>query len=342
MQAERQLGSGLYSDYSLSSSSLPGTPHDRNAAAMTFAQHFARVNPMTRVLVSGSSGPIGAALLPQLRAKGYEIVRLLRRPASDSDIQWNPLQPINPASVTGFDAVIHLAGEPIVGRWTDGKKRKIHDSRALGTRNLANALANTTAKPRAFISASAIGFYGNRGDEILRETSSSGHDFLAAVCRDWEANTQAAAQAGIRTVQTRFGLILSRDGGALPKMLPPFRMGVGGNIGNGGQWWSWIHIADVAAGILHVMNNDAVQGPVNFVAPRPVTNSEFTKILAAVLHRPAFLPVPALAARLAFGQMADELLLASQRVEPASLSASGYNFAYPDLRQALEKLLAHN
>jgi uncharacterized protein (TIGR01777 family) len=295
---------------------------------------------MTRVLVSGSSGPIGAALLPKLRAQGLEVVRLVRRaPAGDQQIPWNPVEPLDPAVISGFDAVVHLAGETIVGRWTDAKKRRIHESRAAGTRNLADALAKTAPKPRVFLSASAIGFYGSRADEILREDSSSGHDFLSAVCRDWEANTLPAAQAGIRTANTRFGLILSRAGGALPKMLPPFRMGVGGNLGNGRQWWSWIHIADVAAGILHVMNNDRVQGPVNFVAPNPVTNAAFTKTLAAVLHRPAFFPVPAFAARLAFGQMADELLLSSQRVEPSKLVASGYPFAYTDLRKALEELL---
>lgn len=293
-----------------------------------------------RVLVSGSSGPIGAALLPKLREQGYEVVRLVRRPLSfDQDIQWDPAQALDPAAVSGFDAVIHLAGEPIVGRWTDAKKRRIHESRAAGTRTLANALAKAAQKPRVFVSASAIGFYGNRGDETLREDSSSGHDFLSAVCRDWEANAQAAVQAGIRTVQTRFGLILSPDGGALPKMLPAFRLGLGGNMGNGRQWWSWIHIADVTGGILHVLNNDSVQGPVNFVAPNPVTNAAFTKALAAVLHRPALFPVPAFAARLAFGQMADELLLSSQRVQPAKLVASGYRFEYTELGKALENLL---
>jgi uncharacterized protein (TIGR01777 family) len=293
-----------------------------------------------RVLVTGSSGPIGAALLPKLREQEYEVVRLVRRASSaEQQIRWDPEEPVDPAAVSGFAAVIHLAGETIVGRWTDAKKRRIHDSRAAGTRNLATALAKTARKPRVLVSASAIGFYGNRGDEILREDSSSGHDFLAAVCRDWEANTQPAVQAGIRTANARFGLILSRDGGALPKMLPPFRIGIGGNMGNGRQWWSWIHIADIAAGILHVINNDGLNGPVNFVAPNPVSNAAFTKTLAAVLHRPAFFPVPAFAARLAFGQMADELLLSSQRVEPAKLVASGFTFAYRDLREALKKLL---
>jgi uncharacterized protein (TIGR01777 family) len=293
-----------------------------------------------RVLVSGSSGPIGSALLPKLREHGYEVVRLVRgAPSRQDQIGWNPLQALDPATVSGFHAVIHLAGESIVGRWTDAKKRRIHESRAEGTRNLSNALARTTIKPTVLVSASAIGFYGSRGDEILREDSSSGQDFLAAVCRDWEANTQPAVQAGIRTVQTRFGLILSRDGGALPKMLPPFRMGAGGNMGNGRQWWSWIHIDDVARGILHVINNAGLQGPANFVAPNPVTNSEFTQALAGVLHRPALFPMPAFAARLLFGQMADELLLASQRVEPAKLANSGYRFEYSDVRLALASLL---
>jgi uncharacterized protein len=300
-----------------------------------------------RVLISGSSGPIGTALLATLREQGYQVVRLVRGTHSskgesaqnDLTIAWDPVQALDPAAVAGFDAVIHLAGETIVGRWTDAKKRRIHDSRATGTRNLATALARTAQKPRVFVSASAIGFYGSRGDEILREDSSSGHDFLSAVCRDWEANAQPALQAGIRTVNTRFGLILSRDGGALPKMLPPFRMALGGNMGSGRQWWSWIHIADVVAGILHVIDHDKLQGPVNFVAPNPVTNAAFTKTLAAVLRRPAFFPVPAFAARLAFGQMAEELLLSSQRVEPAKLAAGGYRFICTDLRKALEDLL---
>jgi uncharacterized protein (TIGR01777 family) len=303
-----------------------------------------------KVLVSGSSGPIGAALLSRLRQQGYEVVRLVHgshprmkpkdgTPETGTETGWDPLQPLDPASVAGFDAVIHLAGEPIVGRWTDAKKRRIHESRAAGTRNLANALAKTSAKPAVFVSASAIGFYGSRGDEVLREDSPSGHDFLSAVCRDWEANTQAAAQAGIRTVHTRFGLILSSTGGALPKMLPPFRFGLGGNIGNGRQWWSWIHISDVVGGILHVIDSATLQGPVNFAAPNPVTNAQFTRSLAGVLHRPAIFPVPAFAARLVFGQMADELLLASQRVEPAKLVASGYQFSFVELRKALEDLL---
>lgn len=293
-----------------------------------------------RVLVSGASGPIGTALAPKLRDQGYEVVRLVRGTASgDKQIHWDPAQPVDPGAVAGFDAVIHLAGEPIVGRWTERKRRRIHDSRATGTRHLASALVKAAPKPRVLVSASAIGFYGSRGDEILREESSSGHDFLSAVCRDWEANTEPARQAGIRTVQTRFGLVLSRDGGALPKMLPPFRMGLGGNMGNGRQWWSWIHISDLVGAIVHVINNASLEGPVNVVASAPVTNRVFTRTLAGTLSRPALFPMPAFVARLIFGQMADELLLASQRVEPARLTASGYRFQYTELAPALDQLL---
>lgn len=297
------------------------------------------VTASSRILVTGASGPIGAALLPSLRASGYEIVRLVRGPASgDGQITWNRDRPLAPESVSGFDAVIHLAGESIVGRWTDAKKAKIRDSRVIGTRALVAALLMAEKRPRTLISASAIGYYGNRGEEILREDSASGNDFLAGVCREWEAASQAAAAAGIRTANTRFGVVLSADGGALPQMLTPFRMGVGGRIGDGRQWWSWVSVHDVAGAIQHILKTD-VSGPVNFVSPNPVTNAEFTKTLAAVLSRPAIFPMPAFAARLAFGQMADELLLASQRVEPAKLLSSGYEFQYPHLREALTDVL---
>jgi hypothetical protein len=294
----------------------------------------------SRILVSGVSGPIGAALLPSLNASGYKVTRLLRGPASgEGQIAWDPKQPLPPESVSGFDAVIHLAGETIVGRWTDAKKRRILDSRVLGTGHLAAALAKASRPPRVLISGSAVGYYGDRGDEILREASSPGKGFLAQVCREWEAATEPAAQAGIRTVQMRTGLVLSRDGGALQKMLLPFRLGVGGNMGSGRQWWSWIDVQDVVGAVHHILKSDLLHGPVNLVARGPVTNAEFTKTLAAVLSRPAIFPMPAFAARLAFGQMADELLLASQRVEPAKLVASGYPFQHSDLRQALQDIL---
>ncbi len=293
-----------------------------------------------KILVSGSSGLIGTALLPALRTSGYEIARLALGTTSNNErIAWDPARPLAPESVSGFDAVIHLAGESIVGRWTEAKKRRILQSRVQGTRNLAEALAAAPQPPRLLISASAIGYYGDRGDETLREDSPSGSGFLPEVCREWEAASEPAAQAGIRTVQMRFGLVLSRSGGALQKMLPPFRMGVGGNMGNGRQWWSWVDIDDLVGAIQQVIKTDRLRGPVNVVAPSPVRNAEFTKTLASVLSRPAIFPMPAFAARLVFGQMGDELLLASQRVEPAKLMASGYAFRKPGLRRALEDIL---
>jgi uncharacterized protein (TIGR01777 family) len=295
---------------------------------------------MSRILISGVSGPIGAALLPSLKQRGHKVVRLVRGAATSNDeISWDPAKPIAPELVSAFDAVIHLAGETIVGRWSAAKKKRILESRSVGTRNLAEALAKAPKRPRTFISASAIGYYGNRGEELLREDSSSGHDFLSEVCRQWEGATEPARQSGIRTASMRFGVILSTEGGALRQMLRPFRLGLGGRIGDGRQWWSWIHVNDVVGAIYHVMKTDLVHGPVNVVAPRPVRNAEFTEALAGVLHRPAMFPVPAFAARLAFGEMADELLLASQRVEPAKLVASGYPFQHSELHNALQEIL---
>jgi uncharacterized protein (TIGR01777 family) len=293
-----------------------------------------------RVLVSGASGPIGAALLPSLKSRGFQITRLVRgQPSGEDQISWDPAEPLAPESISGFDAVIHLAGESVVGRWTSRKKTKIRDSRVLGTRNLAQSLAQAKDRPRVLISASAVGYYGDRGEELLREESPSGSGFLAEVCREWEAANQPASEAGIRTAQIRIGVVLSPSGGALQKMLPPFRMGVGGNLGSGRQWVSWVHIQDLVGAVHHILKTDLLQGPVNLVAPKPVTNAEFTKTLGAVLSRPTIFPVPAFAAKLAFGQMAEEVLLGSQRVEPAKLIASGYPFQYTDLRKALEAVL---
>jgi uncharacterized protein len=291
-----------------------------------------------RILVSGVSGPIGAALLPLLKARGFEVTRLVRGIAKNGQIAWDPAQPLSPHSVSGFDAVVHLAGETIFGRWTETKRLRILDSRVQGTKNLAAALAKSSPRPRVLISGSAIGYYGHRGDEVLRERSSSGQGFLAEVCRQWETATQPAANAGVRTVFIRTGIVLSRSGGALPKMLLPFRFGLGGNMGSGEQWWSWIHVHDLVAAIHHCIKSDLLQGPVNGVSPKPATNAEFTKTLAAVLSRPAIFPVPAFAARLVFGEMADEMLLASQRVEPEALITSGYPFQYVELRKALQDL----
>lgn len=296
------------------------------------------------LLVSGVSGPIGTALLPELKSAGAEVTRLVRATsrrssATEDVVVWDPMQPIPPATVSGFDAVINLSGESIVGKWTPEKKKKIHDSRVQGTTHLAQALAATSMKPQVFVCSSAIGYYGNRGDEILTEKSAPGQGFLPDVCKEWEAATKAAENAGIRTVHVRTGVVLSPRGGALGEMVIPFKLGVGGRVGSGKQWMSWIDVSDMAGGILYATENPAVRGPVNFVAPNAVTNSEFTKTLANVLSRPAIFPLPAFMVKLAFGEMGENLLLGSQRVQPAQLTASGYRFRFNELRGSLEHAL---
>jgi uncharacterized protein len=293
-----------------------------------------------RILVTGASGPVGTALLASFPPQ-TQVVRLVRGTAkNERQISWDPLAPLSPGAVSGFDAVIHLAGESVVGRWTNEKKSAIRDSRVLGTRHLATALAQSEAKPRVLICASAIGFYGNRGDEILGEKSPMGRGFLAEVCSEWEDASRTASQAGIRTVNVRFGVVLSPKGGALGKMLTPFKLGLGGRIGSGHQWMSWIHVDDIVSGIHHAMQTESLSGPVNFVAPNAVRNAEFTKVLASVLRRPAIFPVPEFGLRLAFGkQAAEEMLLASQRVQPGKLGSSGYTFRFRDLWAALENLV---
>ena len=299
---------------------------------------------MARVLVSGISGPIGAALVPSLASSGARIARLTRAgsrvgPVAAETIPWDPTKPISADVVSGFDAVIHLAGESIVGRWSTTKKAGIRDSRVVSTHNLAEALATAKNKPQVFVCGSAIGYYGNRGDEVLNEKSAPGAGFLAEVCREWEAATQPAAEAGIRSVQIRIGVVLSPQGGALGKMLTPFKMGVGGRIGNGRQWMSWIDVADLVGAIHHILKTDLLHGPVNLVAPKPVTNAEFTRTLASTLSRPALFPLPVFAVKLAFGEMGEAVLLGSQRVEPAQLMASGYEFRFSELRDSLENTL---
>jgi len=293
-------------------------------------------------LISGASGTIGTALLASFEPQSTQIVRLVRgRAQSAAQISWDPLAPASPTAVSGFDAVVHLAGESVVGRWTEEKRKAIFESRVQGTRNLATALAQSETKPGVLVCASAVGFYGSRGDEILREESPGGQGFLPEVCREWEDASRIAAEAGIRTVNLRIGLVLSAKGGALANMLKPFKLGLGGRIGSGQMWWSWIHVDDVVGGIHHAIGTESLSGPVNLVAPNPLRNAEFTKVLASVLGRPAFFPVPEFALRLAFGKMAaEELLLASQRVEPGKLGASGYAFRFRELRAALENLLA--
>jgi len=299
---------------------------------------------MARILVSGMSGPIGTALLPTLKSNGARISRLTRKTGrySSSDeqqISWDPNQPISPELVSGFDAVIHLAGESIVGRWTDTKKREIRDSRVSGTSHLAQALAQSKHKPQVFVCSSAIGYYGDRDDEVLNEESAPGAGFLAEVCREWETAAQPAADAGIRTVSMRTGIVLTPKGGALGKMLLPFKMGVGGRIGNGRQWRSWIDVRDMVGVIYHLLKNDLLRGPVNMVAPKPVTNAEFTRTLASALSRPAIFPMPAFVVKAVFGEMGETALLGSQRVEPAQLLSSGYPFRFNDLRTSLTALL---
>jgi uncharacterized protein len=294
----------------------------------------------SKILVSGVSGPIGASLLPSLRTNGCSVVRLVRGTAtSDDQIEWDPAEPLAPQKVSGFDAVVHLAGESIFGRWTAAKKAKIRDSRVVGTFNLSSALAQAQDKPQVFVCGSAIGYYGNRGDESLREESAPGAGFLAEVCQDWEEATTPAVQADIRTAHIRTGVVLSPKGGALGAMLPPFKMGLGGRTGSGQQWMSWIDVRDMVGAIHHILKNDLIQGPVNMVAPKPVRNEEFAKTLASVLSRPAIFPLPAFAVRLVFGEMGEDLLLASQKVEASKLISTGYPFRYRDLKTSLESLL---
>jgi uncharacterized protein (TIGR01777 family) len=295
-----------------------------------------------KILISGSTGLVGSSLLFYLGSKGHQIKTLVRgEPTHPSQIRWNPTQ-IGPASAAleGIDAVVHLAGESIAsGRWTKSRKSAIRDSRVLGTQRLTESLLRMQVAPKVYLCASAIGYYGDRGAQALNEESAPGNDFLADVCQSWEAATLPATQKGIRVVNLRFGMILSAQGGALAKMLLPFKWGVGGMIGSGAQVMSWIALDDILGIIAFALNGEGLRGPINAVAPKAVTNKEFTKTLGRVLHRPTILPLPAFAARLAFGEMANALLLSSARVEPARLLAAGYPFQWPDLDGALRHLL---
>ena len=294
-----------------------------------------------KILISGSHGLVGKALSKSLTAEGHEVIRLVRDSAGAPEIEWHPNQGrIDAKQLEGFDVVVHLAGENIAsGRWTSEKKRAIRESRVKGTSLLSESLARLSRPPSVFLSASAIGYYGDRGDELLTEKSAPGDGFLPLVCIEWENATKAASEKGIRTVHTRFGIILDRDEGALAKMLPPFKMGIGGKIGDGRQWMSWIALDDVVNGLKFLMADSSTSGPVNFVAPNPVTNAEFTKALGRVLSRPTLFPVPAFGARLAFGEMADALLLSSQKVEPSILKERAFGFSWPTLAPALKHLL---
>jgi uncharacterized protein (TIGR01777 family) len=295
------------------------------------------------VLVTGASGLVGSALVPFLTTGGHRVTRLVRlqlRPAA-AEIQWDPEGGIRDAArLEGFDAVVHLAGENIAsGRWTAERKARIRDSRVKGTKTLCDALARLSQPPKVLASASATGYYGDSGDTPLWEQSAPGTGFLADVCRAWEEATAPAVQKGIRVVRLRIGLVLSPTGGALAKMLFPFKLGLGGVVGTGKQYMSWIALDDVVGAIHHALLTEELQGPVNVVTPYPVTNSEFTKTLGRVLKRPTIFPLPAFAAHLAFGEMADELLLAGSRVEPKRLLATQYTFRFPELEGALRHLL---
>jgi uncharacterized protein (TIGR01777 family) len=300
-----------------------------------------------KIIVTGSSGLIGSALVAALIRRGDEVTCLVRSAAharradGAREVLWNPARgELDAAELEGHDAAIHLAGDPIAeGRWTDEKKRRIRESRVQGTTLLAATLAKLKTPLRTLLSASAVGYYGDRGVETLTETSAPGADFLSVVCREWEASTDAAKAAGIRVVLLRFGVVLSGEGGALAKMLTPFKLGAGGKIGSGTQYMSWIALDDVVGAILHALAHEELAGAVNVVAPGPVTNAEFTKTLGSVLGRPTIFTVPAFAARLAFGEMADAALLASQRAEPARLKATNYEFKFPELEGALRHAL---
>lgn len=298
-----------------------------------------------RILVSGSGGLIGGALTPALEAGGHEIVRLTRAPiaagAAPRVPNWDPeRRTIDRAALEGMDGVVHLAGEPILGRWTAAKKRRIADSRIVGTAVLAEALATLSRKPSVLVCASASGYYGDRGNELLTEDSMPGHGFLADVCRAWEAASEPARRAGIRVVHVRTGLVLSRAGGLLKTVLLPFRLGLGGPVGRGRAYWSWIAMDDLIQIYRFAIARNGLAGPVNAVAPNPVTNADFSRALASVLHRPAVLPVPPFALRLAFGhEAADEAMLAGARLVPARLLGHGFRFAFPDLEPALRHIL---
>ena len=293
------------------------------------------------VAITGSNGLVGSALVSSLRARGDRVIPIVRRaPLGTEDaLRWEPTTgAITPTRSAIADAVVHLAGESVTaGRWTAARKARIRDSRVAATARLAHTLSRATPPPRVLVCASAIGYYANRRDEVLIENSPPGTGFLAQVCREWEAATAPAMARGIRVVNLRIGLVLSPAGGALAKMLTPFRLGLGGVIGDGAQWMSWIALADLIGAIHHALATEPLHGPVNAVAPTPVTNAEFTRTLGRVLGRPTtILRVPAFAARLAFGgEMADELLLTSQRVMPARLQASGFTFRHPTLEGAL-------
>ncbi len=298
---------------------------------------------MAKIVIGGSTGLVGEPLVAALRQRGDRVVRLAR-PASaiagEDSIEWNPSQGVlDPAALTGADAVIHLGGANVAaGSWTEARKKLIRDSRVQSASLLSKAMTAMARPPAAFLCASAIGYYGNRGDELLTEDSEPGPpDFLVDVSREWEASAAEAAKAGVRVVNLRIGVVLSAKGGALAKMLTPFKLGLGGVVGNGRQYMSWIDLDDVVGAILHCLDREELRGPVNVTAPNPAVNREFVKTLGRVLRRPAILPLPSFAVKLGFGQMGEGLLLSSTRVEPRKLLDSGYVFRYPELASSIRR-----
>lgn len=296
-----------------------------------------------KIAVSGSTGLIGSPLVAALKQRGDAVIRLVRPPTTPTGgaVLWDPERgTIDRRGLEGVDAVVNLAGESVFGRWSGAKKRRIRESRVQGTRLISDTIASLTERPRVLLAASAIGYYGDQADRELTEQSPAGGDFLAEVARDWEAATGSAARAGVRVVNMRFGVVLTPQGGALGKMLPPFRLGIGGPVGNGKQYVSWIELGDVISAILYLLDKPDLAGPVNITAPEPVTNREMAMTLGKILRRPAVVPVPSFALRMAFGAEGAEMLQSGQRVLPERLRASGFTFRFPTIERALRHLLA--
>jgi len=292
-----------------------------------------------KVLITGASGLIGTALTRSFAEKGYEVLLTSRsEPKDDRHIKWSVEEGFeHPERLEGLDAVIHLAGESVNAlRWTDEKKKAILDSRVIGTRNVVETISKLKDKPKVLVAASGVGYYGERGDEEVTESSNSGEGFLADVSRAWEAESRRAEDAGVRTVLLRTGMVLSKDGGALASMMTPFKMGVGGTIGSGKQWMSWISLDDHISVINFVLENENIRGAVNSVSPNPVRNQEFTDVMGDVLYRPTIIPLPEFAVSMLLGEMGDELLLTSTRAIPKRLEDNGFHFKYPQLKAALE------
>ena len=295
-----------------------------------------------RVLISGASGLLGTRLTRALRSEGHETIVLVRRPPNPGEVQWDARQPLDPAKLAGCDGVVHLSGKNIAGVWTAKFKQEVLESRSLTTRILANAAAESfrrTGQPRTFVSASGVGYYGNRGDEVLTEDSTAGEGFLAEVCKQWEAATAPARDAGVRVVNLRIGIVLARGGGALKPLLLPFQLGLGGRIGSGRQWWSWIALDDVIGTMIFALQNESLQAAVNTVAPAPVRSAELVRALGKAMHRPTIFPLPEFVIRTVMREMGEELLLTSARAVPQKLEGAGYKFRHANLDDALRAAL---